>query len=120
MELRMRISLCAITMVNVCLAAVDPSLGPGVPETLARERAAAISSVRYELSFVIPQKRTEAIRGLETVRFALRVPHRVVLDFAQPRDHVRSVRIGDKPVAADFAAGHLIVPASATKAGENA
>jgi hypothetical protein len=52
---------------NACFAAIDPSLAPGVPETLARERAQAISSVRYELSFAIPEKRTEAIRGSETV-----------------------------------------------------
>jgi aminopeptidase N len=106
--------------VNVCIAAISPSLGPGVPESLARERADAISSLRYELSFGIPAKRTDTIHGSETVRFALQRPQRVVLDFAQPRDRVRSVRVADKPVEADFVAGHLIIPASATKAGENA
>lgn len=110
----------AITLANVCFAAIDPSLTPGVPETLARERAEAISSLRYELSFAIPEKRTEAIRGSETVRFALRAPHRVVLDFAQPRDRVSTILVADKPVVAEFAPGHLIVPASATRAGENA
>ena len=115
-----RLFLWAIAAVNPCLGAIDPSLAPGVPESLARERAEVILSLRYELSFAIPDKRTEAVRGSETIRFALRAPHRVVLDFAQPRDRVRSVRVGDKPVEADFAAGHLIIPASATKAGENA
>ncbi len=75
--------------------------------------------MRYELSFVIPDNRAEAIRGSETVRFALRVPQRIVLDFAQPRDRVRSIVVGGKPVEADFTPGHLIIPASATKAGEN-
>jgi aminopeptidase N len=105
---------------NACFAAIDPSLASGVPETLARERAEAISSLRYELSFAIPEKRTEAIRGSETVRFTLRAPHRVVLDFAQPRDRVSTILVDNKPVAAEFAAGHLIIPASATRAGENA
>jgi aminopeptidase N len=50
------------------------------------------------------------------VRFTLRAPHRVVLDFAQPRDRVTSVKVEDKPVTA----GHLIIPASATRAGQNA
>jgi aminopeptidase N len=99
---------------------MDPSLAPGVPETLARERAEAISSLRYELSFGIPEKRIEGIRGSETVRFALRAPHRIVLDFAQPREHVSTILVGDKPVVAEFAGGHLIIPASATRAGENA
>src|ERR1700722_6674184 len=104
---------------NACFAAIDPSLAPGVPETLARERAEAISSLRYEISFGIPEKRTEPIRGSETLRFALRAPHRVVLDFAQPRDRISTILVGDKPVVAEFAAGHLIIPASATKTGEN-
>ncbi len=112
-----RVFLGAITAASV--AASDPALAPGVPETLARERAEAISSLRYELAFRIPDKRTEAIRGSETVRFALRAPHRVVLDFAPPRDRVVSVRVGDTPVQAETAPGHLILPASATKAGAN-
>ncbi len=116
----LRVFLWAITAVNACTAASNLSLGPGVTEALARERAETISSLRYELSFGIPEKRTEVIRGSETVRFALRAPHRVVLDFAQPRDRVTAILSGDKPVEADFVAGHLIIPASATEAGENA
>ena len=109
-----------ITAASTCLAAGDPSLAPGVPEALARERAEAISSLRYELSFAIPEKRTEAVRGSEIVRFALRVPHRVVFDFAQPRERVSTILAGGKPVVAEFADGHLIIPESATSAGENA
>jgi aminopeptidase N len=115
----LKVLFLAITSANASFAAIDPSLAPGVPETLARERAEAISSLRYEISFGIPEKRTEAIRGSETIRFALRAPHRVVLDFAQPRDRVSTILVADKPVVAEFAAGHLIIPASAIKAGEN-
>ena len=93
-KLQSKVLFLAITSANACFAAIDPSLAPGVPETLARERAEAISSLRYELSFGIPEKRTEAIRGSETVRFALRAPHRVVLDFAQPRDRVSTILVG--------------------------
>jgi len=114
-----KVLLWAIMSANACLAAIDPSLAPGVPEALARERAETISSLRYELSFGIPEKRTEAIRGSETVRFALRAPHRVVLDFAQPRERVSTILVADKLVVAEFAAGHLVIPSSATKAGEN-
>jgi aminopeptidase N len=91
----------------------------GVPETLARERAATISSLRYDLSFRIPASRAEAIRGSATIRFALRAPQRVVLDFAPPQDHVVSVRVGNKSIEASFADGHLTIPASATSTGEN-
>jgi aminopeptidase N len=112
--------LLAATAASAYSAAPDPALAPGVPEVLARERAGSISSLRYELAFRIPEKRAEAIRGLETVRFVLRAPHRVVLDFAASRDRVSGVWVGDKPVEADFRGEHLILPAAATKAGENA
>jgi len=101
-------------------ATPDLSLATGVPHTLALERAATIAALRYEFFFHIPEKRAEAIRSSEVVRFTLRAPHRVVLDFAQPRDRVTSVRVEDRPVAAGFTDGHLIIPASATRAGENA
>jgi len=96
----------------------DPP-GPGVPETLARERAAAIRDLRYELSFSIPEDRRAAISGRVVVRFTLAAPHRVVLDFAQPRDRVRSVRSGDRNVDFAFADGHLTIPAAVTRAGGN-
>jgi aminopeptidase N len=106
--------------VSTHAAIIDPSLAPGVPHALAVERAAAVTSVRYELSFHLPAKRTEVIRGSEVVRFRLQAAHRVVLDFAQPRDRVSSVQIGGKAVTAEFTGGHIVIPASATKAGENA
>ncbi len=93
--------------------------GRGISESLARERAGAVSNLRYELAFVIPVERRDPVQGRATLRFGLRAPHRIVLDFAQPRDHVRSVRAGGADVAFDFADGHLTLPASATRAGDN-
>ena len=118
----MRVPAIMLALCAVCpshAATPDPALAPGVPETLAQQRAAAIRSLRYELSFRIPEKRTEAIQGSATIRFALRAPHRVVLDFAQPRERVTSVRAAGKAVEARFLNGHLIIPAPATAAGEN-
>jgi aminopeptidase N len=109
------------SLLTLALAASTNSIPDrGVSEPLARERAATISSLRYQLSFALPEKRTEAVRGSETVRFVLKAPHRVVLDFEQPRDHIVSVHVGESPINAAFAEGHLIVPAELTKAGENA
>jgi aminopeptidase N len=93
--------------------------GPGIPDSLARERAETIRALRYELAFTIPSGVQERIQGRAVVRFTLRAPHRVVLDFAQPRDHVRSVRVGANDVAFDFTDGHLTIPSEATRAGEN-
>jgi aminopeptidase N len=91
----------------------------GIPDALARARSAAIGTLRYDLVFTVPDDVSQPVQGRAVVRFTLRAPHRVVLDFAQPRDHIRSVRIGvaDAPFA--FADGHLTIPAEATRSGEN-
>ena len=114
--LHIALLLCALA--PFAAAAVAP--GPGVPETLATERAAAVRALRYELSFRIPESKAEPVRGMETVRFELDEPRAVALDFAQPRDRILSLRAAGKPVAFDFADGHILVPAAATRAGENA
>ena len=41
---------------------------PGVSETLATERAARVSNLRYELSFSIPADRRAAIAGRRSPR----------------------------------------------------
>jgi aminopeptidase N len=87
----------------------------GVPQSLAQERAANIRSLRYELRFEIPAVKTQPVRGRETVRFELTAPRQIVLDFEQPREKILSV---DRQF--DFVDGHIVIPASATKAGENA
>ena len=91
----------------------------GIPDALARERATAISSLRYDLVFTVPGDVDQPVHGRAVVRFTLRAPHRVVLDFAQPRDHIRSVRIGAADAPFAFADGHLTIPAEATRSGEN-
>ncbi|MBF8300787.1 MAG: hypothetical protein HW394_1157, partial [Acidobacteria bacterium] len=93
--------------------------GRGVTEMLARERAGTIRSLRYELAFVVPADVREPVQGRVTLRFTLAAPHRVVLDFAQPRDRVRGVRAGGSELPVTFADGHLMIPAQATRAGEN-
>ncbi len=93
--------------------------GRGVSEALARERAGTIRSLRYELAFVVPADLREPLQGRVVLRFTLEAPHRVVIDFAEPRDRVRSVRAGGADVPVTFGNGHLTIPAQATRAGEN-
>ena len=102
------------------LAAAVEVPGRGVPETLAQERAASIRSLRYELSFRIPESKTEAVRGTETVRFELNAAQPVVLDFEQKRDRILSIKVAQQPIDFDFINGHIVIPPSATRAGENA
>ncbi len=106
-------------MLAVLLAA---TLAPaaGIPETLAKERAATIASLRYELELRIPVSRSQPLRGREVVRFRLAAPRPVVLDFARPRDRVLSVTRDGHTVQVTFNENHLTIPAGHTTRGENA
>jgi aminopeptidase N len=97
----------------------SPSPGRGISEALARERAGVIRSLRYELSFVVPPDVSQPVQGRATLRFSLAAPHRVVLDFAPPADRIRSVRAGGVAVPVTAVDGHLVIPASATRTGDN-
>src|SRR5271170_4801259 len=104
-----------ILLLGSLAEAVAMSPGHGIPETLATQRAANIRGLRYELAFRIPESKADAIRGTETIRFQLRAPMPVVLDFEQKRERILSVN-----APFQFVDGHIIVPAQASKAGENA
>ncbi|MDA1184874.1 MAG: M1 family aminopeptidase [Acidobacteria bacterium] len=112
-------------MLSVLLAAALASQsgpdvpGRGVSEALARERSSIIGSLRYELTFVVPEAPDEPIHGRVTLRFVLEAPHRVVIDIAEPAERVRSVRSGGIELPVSLSDGHLIVPAHATRAGQN-
>jgi aminopeptidase N len=111
--------MMGIVLAALLAAAADRPIGAGVPETLARERADALRDVRYELAFIVPPDRRTAVLGRVVVRATLRAPHRVVLDFEQPRDHIQAVKVRGREVGYSFDNGHLVIPASETVAGAN-
>lgn len=92
---------------------------PGVSEALAKERAASISKLRYALSFNIPEHRSDAVTGAVTISFDLKTAGQVVLDFEQPREYVTTLKVNDADTAVALVNGHIVIPESATKAGEN-
>jgi len=108
--------LLAMTLAN---QTGSTSPGRGISEALAQERAAAIRALRYDISFIVPPDLGEPVQGRAVVRFTLAAPHRIVFDFAQPPDRVRSLRAGGVVIVPAFQDGHLVVPASATRAGDN-
>src|SRR5213594_2388975 len=85
--------------------------GRGVSEALARERAAIIRGLRYELTFAIPAGR-DPVQGRAILRFQLTQRTPVVLDFAQPRDHLLALRSGDADLPLSFEDEHIVIPAS--------
>src|SRR4029434_5042917 len=95
------------------------AIDTGVSQALAQERSLAIRDLQYDLTFAIPASKSEPVRGRVVVSLTLQAPSRLVLDFAQPRQNVRSVTVGGAAVAADFGNGHVVIPAQATQSGAN-
>jgi len=91
----------------------------GIPEGLARDRAAQVRDLRYDVTFVVPNELAAPVQGRVVLRFSLEAPRLLVLDFAQPRERVRSVRVGGADVAYEVRDGHLTIPAAALRAGAN-
>ena len=110
-----------LTLFLMALAAgpLSDSLDRGVSESLARERAAAFTAVRYDLAFTVPVRRQQPVEGMLRLTVTLTAPRRIVLDFSAPKERVRSVRVGDAVVVPVYSEDHLIIPADATRAGEN-
>ncbi|HUL75599.1 MAG TPA: M1 family aminopeptidase [Vicinamibacterales bacterium] len=106
--------------VYLVLRREPPPPGAGVPLALAEDRAARVSSLRYELTFHIPSKRDEPIPAHLTAAFALRdnaTP--LAFDFAQGSEHLKSVQANGREVAPRVQNGHLVIPARALAAGDN-
>ncbi len=99
-----------------------PLPGTGVSHALARERAAAYRDVAYDFDLRIPGNLAAPIAAEGTIRFALSAPRpRAVLDFKQPRDHLKTVSLDGAPVRWRLGNGHLLVePDGGLAAGQHA
>ena len=98
-------------MVGACGGeAPEVDIGPGVPLDLAQARAETISDLRYDVRFVLPASRSDAIEGQVSVTFTWEGAGPVAFDFAAHPDQVRAVRVGGASVEAELRNEHLIVP----------
>lgn len=100
----------------------QPSVpGAGVTESLAKERATRVADLRYALSFTIPADRRERVAGHATITFTLHdAAAPLALDF-EPNQMgaLHRVDVGSLPLGAGLINGHIILPASALRAGTN-
>jgi len=92
------------------------AIGPGVSETLARDRAAAITDVRYDLALDLTSP--DSAPGRVAIGFRRSGQGDVVLDFRGRRLGRVTVNgaVLDRP---ELRHGHLILPAPRLRAGEN-
>ena len=97
--------MVALTLLGSADTQPPAAPGPGVSEALARERAATIKDLKYELSFTIPADRQAAVRGRSIARFSLEKPQQVVFDFAQPPERLTPSRAAGRSSLPLFATG---------------
>lgn len=92
----------------------------GVSLQLAEQRKRTIKDLKYELSFAIPEKKSQLIDGEITIRFTLDKADEVVLDFREKKSSLKSVACNGKQVEYLFANEHLVIPKNSISKGENA
>lgn len=88
----------------------------GIPRDLARQRAAQISDVRYQLRFTL-SPHAPSISGHEELRFHSNSSGPVLLDFREGT--ASTLTVNGSPVPARIENGHIELPANAIHADEN-
>ena len=111
----MPLLLLVVLMLSGCHNNVTPPENtdpePGIPLTLATQRAQTIESLSYDLSFTIPADQAEPISGRAIIRFAAKdVSRPLVLDFSPGADYVKSVSAGGRPSHYRLIKDHIIIP----------
>lgn len=108
----------------------------GVSHKLAKERAAAVSDVSYELLFRLKAERDSSVTGMETISFRFKGDRKkaLLLDFAGKdvlpcRDGKGSKALGDtkkrecrvngKVWLVDWKDEHIVIPGKALRRGKN-
>ena len=114
-------ALALVTMSVALAVQVKPDPDLGISETLARERAARISNLRYDLAFTVPAARSQPVSARALIRFALSsATEPLVLDYQPDKaGFLRAVETNGKPTQVRQVNGHIIVPAGALQQGEN-
>jgi aminopeptidase N len=91
----------------------------GVSHLLATNRSKAISNLRYNLSFSIPQQIEAPVKGNVSISLDINSVQPVVIDFKANPSQVISVNANGKKCKATVVDEHIIIPASSIKRGSN-
>jgi len=92
----------------------------GVSQELAQYRKSVISAIVYDLSFQIPEKKNEKIKGTANIRFNLKVANQdLQLDFKGDTTANYTVSSNRKTSEIAIKNGHLVISKSDLRAGTN-
>ncbi len=117
--MRVAFSLVLIMILAACESTKLPVV-TGVPEELARHRKSVISELSYDLSFTIPEQKSEQVKGSATIRFMLKNARQdLQLDFKGDTTISYTVNVNGEDVEISIQKGHLVVTKSLLKSGQN-
>ena len=86
-----------------------PAVEPGVSRALALDRAARIDSIRYALTFTIPEEKTEPLSGQLSLSFDLKDRGPVQLDFREGAENLRLLTVNGKTQDIDYQNEHILL-----------
>lgn len=108
------LAACAGLLLSTAFAEEIPE---GIPRALAQERAARVSDVHYRIWYTLAPHAPIA-PGTEAIRFRLTDASRpLLLDLRDGQ--LQEIRLNGTAVPAQIEHGHLALPVSGLKAGEN-
>lgn len=111
--MRLLVAIFALSIATNLLAAPPPD---GIPRELARQRAAQLSDIRYHLRFTLAPH-TSSASGHEDLHFRSNSSVSVFLDFREGT--AANLTVNGVSVPANIENGHIELPASAIRSGEN-
>jgi aminopeptidase N len=116
-------ALCALAMLFCLMTAYGqshPLIEPGVSLSLAQQRAAILSGIRYDLAFTIPEDPAADIDGVVLIRFELSDSSQPLqLDFRERADLIKSVAVNAEESGFQFINEHVVIPADELVTGAN-
>jgi aminopeptidase N len=113
------VGLLLMALMSAC-GSPSPEVLPGVSLELARQRAATISNINYQLWFGIPAAQDEAINGRVNIDFDLSDSDTALqLDFRESTDKIRSIAVNGTTSAFEFRNEHIVIPPAELNEGEN-
>ncbi|MGE3508824.1 MAG: M1 family metallopeptidase [Vicinamibacterales bacterium] len=96
-----------------------PDPEPGIPLSLATQRAEVIRDLSYAIAFDLPDSASEPVTGRAAIRFTLRdASQPLVLDFAPGAASLLSLALDGAPVPFTTVNEHIVIPAELLDARE--
>ena len=109
------ISIFVIAVFAFCISSCDKIdeklFEDGVHTELAKIRNKQLSNIKYYISFNIPEETQNNITGHEIIEFDFNAVDDLplIIDFRNPADFIKSVKIDGKPIKYTFQNEHIVI-----------